>query len=112
MYAIVRQGSHQYRVKPGDVIQVEKIEGTEKGQEILFEDVLAVRNGSDFEVGAPRVSGAAVKVRVLRNDRAAKVTVFTFKRRKGYQRKLGHRQPFTEVRVLAVVKNGTELSAS
>ena len=109
MYAVLRQGSRQYRVQPGDVIQVEKIEA-DKGEEVVLEDVLAVNNGEGIEVGEPRLNGAAVKAQVLRQDRGKKVVVFKFKRRKGYARKKGHRQHFTELKILSVSKDGKELS--
>ncbi len=108
MYAVIKQGGHQYKVSPGDVIQVEKIEA-EAGQEVSFEEVLLVNSEGGLEIGEPRVTGAAVSVKVLRQGKGRKVKVYKFKRRKGYERRYGHRQPFTEVRVLSVNKDGSEL---
>ena len=109
MYAVLRQGSHQYRVQPGDTIQIEKIEA-EKGEEITLEDVLALSNGSGLEVGAPRVLGASIRAKVLRQDRGPKIDIYKFKRRKNEARRRGHRQPFTEIKIIALAKNGNDLA--
>ncbi len=109
MYVILRQGGHQYRVSPGDVIQVEKIE-VEKGETIELEDVLLIGTDSGVEIGEPRVTGASVKAKVLRQDKAKKIDVYKFKRRKGYERRLGHRQPFTEIKILGIAHNGRDLT--
>lgn len=109
MYAVIHQGGHQYRVAPGDMIQLEKID-MEAGAEILLENVLLVSSANGLEIGEPRVNGAAVKAKVVRQGKSKKVDIFKFRRRKGYERRSGHRQPFTEVRILAVEKNGTALS--
>ncbi|CAN5394915.1 50S ribosomal protein L21 [soil metagenome] len=109
MYAVIRQGSHQYRVAPGDVIQIEKIEA-EAGTEITIEDVLAVNNGTGIQVGEPRLGGAAVRAKVIRQGKSPKVEVFKFRRRKAYHWNYGHRQPFTEIRILGVSKDGKDLS--
>lgn len=109
MYAVVRQGGHQYRVTPGDILQVEKIE-VDPGEEISLEDVLMVSNGDTVEIGEPRVSGAVVKARIRRLGRGKKIKVYKFKRRKGYQKMYGHRQPFTEIEITAIEKDGKALS--
>lgn len=111
MYAIVRQGNHQYRVQPGDVIQIEKIDA-EKGDEVQLEEVLLVHDGQKLEFGTPVVGGAAVKAKVVRVGRGKKVVVYKFKRRKGYSKKQGHRQSFTEVRITGLVRDGKELAAA
>ncbi len=108
MYAVLRQGSHQYRVSPGDVIQIEKIDA-EKGQEVELEDILLLNSADGVEIGEPRIPGAAVKARVLRQDRGKKILVYKFKRRKGYEKRKGHRQDFTELKVLSVSRDGREL---
>ena len=110
MYAVLRHGNHQYRVAPGDMIQVEKFEA-EPGQELEFEDVLVLNDGSTTEVGKPRVEGATVKAKVLGGGRSKKVTVYKFKRRKGYSKKQGHRQSYVQLRVTEILKNGTALQA-
>ena len=105
MQAIVRTGNKQYRVSEGDVIKVEKIEG-EIGSEVVLEDVLLVKGeGEDaaMQVGTPRVPNARIKGEIVEQDRRDKIVVFTFKRRKGYSKKRGHRQPYTAIRVKEIV---------
>ena len=109
MYAVLRQGGHQYRVAPGDIIQIEKIDA-EKGAEVTLEDVLAVSSGDKLELGEPRIGGAAVKAKVLRQGLGKKIDVYKFKRRKGYEKRYGHRQPFTEIKILSVSRDGRDLT--
>ncbi|MBX3729800.1 MAG: 50S ribosomal protein L21 [Candidatus Sumerlaeia bacterium] len=109
-YAILRQGGHQYRVAPGDIIQIEKLDA-EKGQVLELEDVLALHDGAKLEFGVPRVADAQVKARVLRNGRGRKIVVFKMKKRKGHHRKQGHRQDFTEIMVTGITRNGQPVGA-
>ena len=99
MHAVIRTGGKQYRVKAGDEFDVEKIDGAEKGSEVLFEQVLAVGDGEDLKIGAPLLEGATVKAHVVTNGKARKVVIFKKNRRKGYQVKRGHRQLFTRIRI-------------
>lgn len=110
-YAILRQGGRQYRVQPGDKIQVDRLD-VQPGDEIELQDVLALNDDSNLEIGEPRVLGAVVKAKVLRQDRGKKIVVFKFKRRKGYARKRGHRQQFTELHITGLQKDGKELAAA
>lgn len=96
--AVIRTGGKQYRVEPGSVLRVEKLEA-EVGGNIDFPEVLLLGQGKDAKVGMPLVSGAAVKATVTAHGRGPKVIVYKFKRRKNYRRKAGHRQPYTEIRV-------------
>ncbi|MDR1874722.1 MAG: 50S ribosomal protein L21 [Synergistaceae bacterium] len=98
MYAVVETGGKQYRVQEGDVLRVERLEG-EVGQEIVLDRVLLVGGEDSVKFGTPLVSGAAVKIEVLSQERADKVLVFKFKSKKNYRRMRGHRQYYTEVRV-------------
>ncbi|HJL18743.1 MAG TPA: 50S ribosomal protein L21 [Sandaracinaceae bacterium LLY-WYZ-13_1] len=100
MYAVIKTGGKQYRVSEGDRIRVEKLPG-DVGSEISFDEVLMV-GGDEVSVGLPTVDGASVKAKIVAQDRAKKVVVFKFKRRKGYRRKYGHRQPYTEVQITGV----------
>ncbi|MDE2772794.1 MAG: 50S ribosomal protein L21 [Gemmatimonadota bacterium] len=102
MYAVFQTGGKQFRAEPGDRIRVPSLEA-EPGETITFERVLVASNGSDVSIGAPLVDGASVTAEVVRHGRDKKVVVFRRKRRKGYRRKKGHRQGFTEVRVSQVV---------
>lgn len=109
MYAILRQGGRQYRVSPQDVIQIEKVDA-EQGAELDLEDVLMISNGDDLQIGSPRVNDAKVTAKVLRQGRGKKVIVYKFKRRKGYEKRQGHRQDFTEVQITGIYKDGQALS--
>jgi len=101
MYAVIKQGGHQYRVAPEDVIQIEKIDA-EPGSELTLGEVLLVADGEKTEVGQPLLEGAPVKAKVLKQDKSKKIDVYKFKRRKGYEKSYGHRQPYTEVRVVSI----------
>lgn len=101
MYAIIRTGGKQYRVNPGDVVRVERLEG-EVGSTITLEDVLLVGGDGEARVGNPRLAGVSVVGTVVGQDRDSKVRVFTYRKRKHYRRTRGHRQSFTAVRIDAV----------
>lgn len=101
MYAVIKTGGKQYRVAVGEKIKLEQI-AAEVGQEIVFDQVLAVGEGSEFKVGTPLVAGATVKAIVLANGRHDKVNIFKMRRRKHYQKHQGHRQYFTQVQIQAV----------
>ena len=101
MYAIIRTGGKQYRVNPGDVVRVERLEG-EVGSTVTLDDVLLVAGDGEARVGSPRLAGVSVVGTVVGQDRDAKVRVFKYKKRKHYRRTRGHRQSFTAVRIDAV----------
>jgi large subunit ribosomal protein L21 len=96
MYAVIKTGGKQHRVQEGDVLAVEKLAG-EKGQEIVFEEVLLVGKDDEVLVGQPRVCGAQVTGEILSQFQGPKITVFKMKRRKGYKKKTGHRQELTRL---------------
>jgi len=98
MYAVVRTGGKQVRVAPGDAIRVEKLDGA-IGDRIELEEVLLVGGEGEARIGTPLVEGAKVVGTITDQGRGEKITVFKMKRRKGYRRKTGHRQLYTEVRV-------------
>lgn len=98
MYAVFRTGGKQFRAEPGKKIRIPSLD-VEPGSSITFDEVLLASDGSDVKVGMPTVDGAQVKAEILRHGRDKKIIVFKRKRRKGYRRKQGHRQGFTEVRV-------------
>lgn len=100
-YAVIETGGKQYRVKAGDVIEIERLAG-EAGQKVTLDRVLALSNGSDLMVGTPAVAGASVTAEIVGQIRGEKVVNFKKKRRKGYHRKIGHRQELTRVRVDAI----------
>src|ERR1017187_868827 len=96
MHAIIETGGKQYRVAPGDVIRVEKLAG-----EIGTEVELSVK--ASFREGGELVSGGKVTGTIVGADRAAKILVFKFKRKKQYKKTIGHRQSYTEVKIGEVV---------
>ena len=101
MYAVIKTGGKQYRVVAGEKIKVEQI-AADVGQEIVFDQVLAVGNGAELRVGTPLVSGATVTVTVLSQGKHDKVRIFKMRRRKHYQKRQGHRQQFTELQIGAI----------
>lgn len=106
MYAIIATGGKQYKVSAGLLLDVERLEG-ETGSDIRFTQVLALRTDSDFQVGKPNVNGAAVVAKIVAQPRGPKVISFKYKRRKGYHRKVGHRQELTRLKVLEITTHGT-----
>ena len=98
MYAVVRTGGKQVRVAPGQAIRVEKLAGT-VGDRIELRGVLLVGGEGEARVGTPLLDGVKVVGTITAQERGPKITVFKMKRRKGYRRKAGHRQAYTEVRV-------------
>jgi large subunit ribosomal protein L21 len=103
MYAIIKSGGKQYRVKAGEQVRVEAL-AADVGASISLEEVLLVGTGDDVKVGAPLVSGAKVKATVLSHGRADKVRIFKLRRRKHYQKTQGHRQSYTELRIDDIVQ--------
>ena len=98
MYAVVRTGGKQFRVEPGEAVRVEKLEGS-VGDSIEFGEVLLVGSEDGAKIGTPLVAGAKVVGTITAQGRGPKLTIFKMKRRKGYRRKAGHRQSYTEIRV-------------
>lgn len=103
MYAIIQTGGKQYKVQEGDKLKVEKLVGSEEGQLVTFNRVLYVSAGEEVKIGTPLLEAASVEAEVIRNDRSKKVLVFKKKRRKGYSKKQGHRQDYSEIKVLKIV---------
>jgi large subunit ribosomal protein L21 len=100
-YAVIRTGGKQYRVTPGEVLRIEKLD-VAPGSQVEFSEVLVTSDSSGIKVGQPVVPGAKVVARVVRQGKAKKILVFKKKRRKNYRRRYGHRQPFTEIRITAI----------
>jgi len=101
MYAIIETGGKQYKVQEGDLLRVEKLDG-EVGATVAIDQVLAVGGGESLTIGRPVVDGAKVQCTVVAQDRAPKILVFKKKRRQGYRKLQGHRQPYTALRVAAI----------
>lgn len=100
-YAVIRTGGKQYRVSPGDIIRVEKL-AADPGAAVEFAEVLMASDDGAVRIGTPLLEGVRVTAQVVQQDRAKKILVFKKKRRKNYRRRQGHRQYFTEVRVLGI----------
>lgn len=100
-YAVVETGGKQYMVKKGSVLDVELLEG-EPGKKVELARVLAVSDGSSLKIGTPAVAGAAVTVEILKQFRGEKIVAFKKKRRKGYHKKIGHRQELMRVKVASL----------
>lgn len=98
MYAIIETGGKQYKVQSGDVIYVEKLD-VEADAKVTFDKVLAVGSDDGIKVGAPYLKGAKVSGKAVKNGKAKKITVFTYKSKKNEKRKMGHRQPYTKVEI-------------
>ena len=114
MYAVIRTGGKQYKVKAGDVVRVEKLEKN-LGDEFDMNEVLIV-SGETTQFGSPLVKDAKVTVVVTQQSKNPKIIIFKRRRRQGYRRLTGHRQPYTELFVKSIVgptgeKVVTEMSA-
>ncbi len=108
MYAIVKTGGKQYRVQPGDTIQVERLVG-EPGSAVDLDQVLLVGgDGAETRVGAPLVPNAVVRAEVVDHARGEKIIVFRFKAKARYRRKTGHRQALTRLRITDIALDGGE----
>ena len=101
MYAVIETGGKQYKVEAGDVLYIEKL-AVEENADVTFDKVVAVGAEDGIKVGTPYVEGASVSAKALKNGKAKKVTVFTYKPKKNEKRKLGHRQPYTKVEISAI----------
>jgi len=101
MYAIIETGGKQYQVEVGQEIYVEKL-GVEANETVTIDKVIAVGGEDGIKVGAPYVENASVSATVVKNGRAKKITVFTYKPKKSSKRKMGHRQAYTKLKIEAI----------
>lgn len=101
MYAIIETGGKQYKVEANDVVFIEKLD-VESDSEVVFDKVIAVAGDDGIKVGTPYVEGATVTAKAVKNGKAKKITVMTYKAKKNEKRKLGHRQPYTKVEIVSV----------
>ena len=107
MYAIVKTGGKQYTVKPGDVLDVEKLEG-EAGDKVAL-DVLFLNDGGTIVTDAEQLANTTVTAQIIDQHKGDKQIVFKFKKRKGYKRTRGHRQQLTRIAIVDV--NGVTVEA-
>ena len=105
MYAIVRIAGCQFMVREGQTITVPRL-AAEAGTTVKFDDVTFLRTKTDAIVGRPKIEGGSVEAEVLDHQRTDKITVFKFRRRENYRRKIGHRQQLTRIRVSRIEHAG------
>ncbi len=98
MYAVIKTGGKQYKVCPGELVRVERLDA-EAGSDVEIPDVLMVADGAQITVGRPVVETAQVSAQVVEHGLAKKVLVMKKKKRKGYKVKRGHRQPYTTLKI-------------
>ncbi|MBU2265232.1 50S ribosomal protein L21 [Patescibacteria group bacterium] len=96
--AVIKTGGKQYLITPGQKLKIEKIEG-EEGGKVFFDQILLTVEKGKTQIGQPRVAGAPVSAKILKQDRADKITVFKYKSKKRHKVKRGHRQPYTLVEI-------------
>lgn len=100
-YAIIETGGKQHRVKPGEILKVEKIEAA-TGASIDFDKVLLVSDGENVTIGAPYVAGSKVTAEVLEQGRHDKIKIIKFRRRKHHMKQMGHRQWYTAIKITGI----------
>ncbi len=101
MYAVIKTGGKQYKVTAGETLKVERLT-EDVGQDVTLDQVLAIGAGAELVTGAPLVVGASVVFSIVSHGRHEKVRIFKMKKRKHYQKRQGHRQSYTEIRISAV----------
>lgn len=99
MYAVIQTGSKQYKVKEGDIIDVERLVLAKSKKEVVFDDVLLGVDKDEVLIGRPLIKGAKVKAELMGNLRAKKITTYKYKRRKDYHKTIGHRQNISRVKI-------------
>ena len=101
MKAVIVTGGKQYTVAEGDVLYIEKL-NVEAEAIVKFDQVLAVLDGENSQIGAPVVAGAVVEAKAIKNGKGKKIDVFKYKPKKGEKKKIGHRQPYTKVEITKI----------
>jgi large subunit ribosomal protein L21 len=101
MYAVIKTGGKQYRIQVGEKLKVEQLKA-DSGSELVIDQVLMVADGDKVSIGSPLVKGATVKATVLGQGRHDKIRIFKMRRRKHYQRHMGHRQNYTEIQITGI----------
>jgi large subunit ribosomal protein L21 len=102
MRATIKTQGQQFTISEGDVLIVNRFPNAEEGAVVEITDVLTAGEGSEFKVGRPTLPGASVSAKILENKRGDKVIVFKKKKRKGYERKQGHRQELSVIRIESI----------
>jgi large subunit ribosomal protein L21 len=101
MYAVIKTGGKQYRVKPGDVLKIEQLP-VAVGDQVIFSNVMLVAQDDQFTVGTPYIDQATVEADVLEQGRHKKIKIIKFRRRKHHMKQMGHRQNYTQVKITAI----------
>ncbi len=104
MYAVVSSGGKQYKVQKGEILRVEKISG-DIGVPVSFDKVLMFSDGENVNIGQPVLENVSVNGHIVEQDKAKKIIVFKYKRRKRYRRKQGHRQQYTAIKIDNIENN-------
>ena len=104
MYAVVSSGGKQYKVQKGEILRVEKISG-DIGVPVSFDKVLMFSDGENVNIGQPVLENVSVNGHIVEQDKAKKIIVFKYKRRKRYRRKQGHRQQYTAIKIDSILQN-------
>ena len=105
MFAVVKTGGKQYKVSPGDVLKIERLEG-EAGQHIDLSSILLINDEGKVSIGSPLLEKAQIRATIVEQTRGDKIIVFKKKRRQGYRRKAGHRQDLTVIRIEEILPQG------
>ena len=98
MHAIIVTGGKQYKVSEGDTLFIEKLPA-EAGDQVVFDQVLAVLGEGSATIGTPTVAGATVEASVVKTGKGKKIRIFKYNPKKGYRKRQGHRQPYTKVEI-------------
>ncbi len=101
MYAVIANGGKQYKVTQGQILQLESIE-LDAGKEIEFDQILLLADGDKITVGAPFLQGVKVKAEIIDHGRHKKINIIKFRRRKHHMKRMGHRQNYTEVKIIGI----------
>lgn len=102
MYAIFVDGGRQYRVEPGQLLDIDYRDGKETGDSIQFDNVLAIGGDAGLKLGTPQISGASVAAKVVGIEKGEKLYIQKFRRRKNSKRRTGHRQMYTRIEIGAI----------
>ena len=110
-FAVIQTGGKQYKVKAGEILKVEKLEGLKSNSKIEFKEILAYGNDKTAEIGSPKIDGAKVEANLVKNGKNRTILIFKKRRRKNSRRKNGHRQEFSLIRINKIFsKDGKLLS--
>ncbi len=102
MYAVIKTGGKQYKVTQGDTLRIEKLTQA-AGEKVEFDQILLIADADKSQIGEPFIDSAQVKAEVVAHGRGKKIEIIKFKRRKHHRKQMGHRQAYTEVKILDII---------